>query len=546
MAWIGVAIVGGAVVGGTAMAMGSRSGGSQPTYQNTTYNESTREALNAQIDLAPQLYGAESNDNYGRPAYARLNQKIIEEGLLGEEVVVDSGGYVDRFMAGQLPEGGMEFKSERDVWEQYLKDNPDVARVISSGRDPDGSRAYWTQGKEAWQAAKQHYGTHGVKEGRKKYDIGMYDASGNKVTGTTVKEYVGGEAGPQRQGGAVSLLAGDQKQEFFDGKVRKAGFDEAGNFMGTSKLEQDMLERAKYQQAQTEVGLVGRFGNQLTESYRDQGDIRGALNQYKALGDKTSDHGGLRSSLVGMAKDELALGGQLTDRERRRVEQASRSASSARGRGRDFSAVMDEVVANDQLSRQRENERRLFASQVLGLADSGLQQDRAFAAQRVGLEQATSADPFMALTGRASGASVASGQSLYGNAAAGISAGPTLYNPHAGAEFIANQNAGLNNFNANIYAANAQKDAAMFGSIMSLGGTLGSAAISACWVAREVYGVNNPKWMIFRHWMLFLSPFWFRSIYLTFGEMFAKFIRNKPRLKARIRAWMDTKIRETI
>jgi hypothetical protein len=72
------------------------------------------------------------------------------------------------------------------------------------------------------------------------------------------------------------------------------------------------------------------------------------------------------------------------------------------------------------------------------------------------------------------------------------------------------------------------------------------AAGGGCWVAREVYGQHNPMWLIFRHWMLFISPFWFRAIYLNFGERFAKFIKDKPRLKARIRAWMDTKIKEVI
>jgi len=522
-------------------------GGSQPTYVTNDYEETMREALQAQIDLAPQLYAAESDENYGRPAYARLNQKLVEEGLLGEKVTVDGGGYIQRFKVGATPEGGFKYDSDEERFKRYLQDNPDVARVIKSGRDPDGSRAYWTQGKEAWEAARDHYQTHGQAENRKVYETGqIYDKHGNKVSGAYQQEYHGGKAGAHRTGGAVSLIAGDQVTDFSDGSTRRAGFDEFGNFMGTSQLEQDMLERAKDQQTRTEVDLARRYGAGLTDAYRAQGGIQQALDNYNKLGRETSDHGGLRSALVGMASDELAAGGELTDRERRRVEQSSRAASSARGRGRDFSAVVDEVAANETLSRQRESERRLFASQVLGLADQGLAQDRAFAAQRIGLEQATSADPFMAITGRASGASVASGQSLYGNAAAGISAGPTLYNPSQGAEFIANQTAGLNNFNANIYASNQQAKAGMFGGLMGAAGTIGGAAILACWVAREVYGVHSPKWMVFRHWMLFLSPFWFRAIYLNFGERFAKFIKNKPRLKARIRAWMDTKIRETV
>ena len=201
-----------------------------------------------------------------------------------------------------------------------------------------------------------------------------------------------------------------------------AGFDESGEFMGTSALEQDMLEKAKDQQTRAEIAMANEYGGQLTDAYRAQGGIKTALDDFNALGNKNSDHGGLRSTLTQQALSDLQLGGQLSDQERRQVEQDSRMAMSARGRGRDFAGVVDEVASNEAMRRQRETERRMFASQALGLADAGLAQDRAFAAQRVGIEQATSADPFMAITGRASGASVASGQNLYGNAAAGINA----------------------------------------------------------------------------------------------------------------------------
>lgn len=517
-------------------------GGGQPTYVSNDYQETMREALQAQIDLAPQLFASESDNAYGRPAYARLNQKLVEEGLLGEEMTVDAGGYVQRFKAGAVPEGGYEID---DPYE-YLIDRHNLHALVQ-GWDGPNDPAEWTRGMSKKEIVDTWI-THERRRGNniQKPKAGIYDKRGNKVDGAYEKEFVGGKAGTRRTGGAVSLIAGDQYSDFSDGTTRRAGFDESGNFMGTSALEQDMLERAKDQQTRTEVDLANRYGQGLTEAYRSQGGIQDALDNYNELGRETSDHGGLRSALVGMASDELAAGGALTDRERRRVEQTSRAAMGARGRSRDFAGIVDEVSANETLSRQRESERRLFASQVLGLADQGLAQDRAFAAQRVGLEQATSADPFMAITGRASGASVASGQSLYGNAAAGISAGPTLYNPSQGAEFIANQTAGLNNFNANMYASNQSAKAGMFGGLMGAAGTIGGAAILACWVAREVYGVHSPKWMIFRHWMLFLSPVWFRATYLTFGERFAKFIRNKPRLKARIRAWMDSKIRETV
>lgn len=66
------------------------------------------------------------------------------------------------------------------------------------------------------------------------------------------------------------------------------------------------------------------------------------------------------------------------------------------------------------------------------------------------------------------------------------------------------------------------------------------AGAAACWVAREVYGTQDPKWMIFREWMLHEAPSWFRKLYLTFGERFARFIHDKPQWKNVIRTFMDS------
>ena len=93
-------------------------------------------------------------------------------------------------------------------------------------------------------------------------------------------------------------------------------------------------------------------------------------------------------------------------------------------------------------------------------------------------------------------------------------------------------------------AAKGSATAGLFGGLGALGGgLLRNPNILTCWVAREVYGMHNPAWLLFREWMLNESPSWFRAIYIKFGERFAKFISDKPRIKARIRLWMDTKIR---
>ena len=63
-----------------------------------------------------------------------------------------------------------------------------------------------------------------------------------------------------------------------------------------------------------------------------------------------------------------------------------------------------------------------------------------------------------------------------------------------------------------------------------------------CWVAREVYGSDNPRWRMFREWLLADAPAWFRNLYIARGESFAAWISNKPALKAVIRRWMDRRI----
>ena len=67
--------------------------------------------------------------------------------------------------------------------------------------------------------------------------------------------------------------------------------------------------------------------------------------------------------------------------------------------------------------------------------------------------------------------------------------------------------------------------------IGSLIGTLGSAWIMSCWVAREVYGKENVQWFIFRTWLQYDAPKWFKNLYMKHGESYAKLISKVPPLK---------------
>jgi protein involved in polysaccharide export with SLBB domain len=60
-----------------------------------------------------------------------------------------------------------------------------------------------------------------------------------------------------------------------------------------------------------------------------------------------------------------------------------------------------------------------------------------------------------------------------------------------------------------------------------------------CWVAREVYGAENPQWLLFRAWLLTEAPDWLREAYAAHGEEFAAWIHDKPLAKAAVKALMD-------
>lgn len=109
---------------------------------------------------------------------------------------------------------------------------------------------------------------------------------------------------------------------------------------------------------------------------------------------------------------------------------------------------------------------------------SGLGAERASAAQMVGLEQATSADPFQAILKRKGQNNLGAGGQLFGSAQYGLQSGPQYLNPEAGLGFISNQATNAANmFNAQ-QAAGATRQAGLFGGLGSIaGGFLGNTGL---------------------------------------------------------------------
>ena len=247
------------------------------------------------------------------------------------------------------------------------------------------------------------------------------------------------------------------------------------------------------------------------------------------------------------------------------------------GRTFDQSAAIDEAEARVLEDNQRKMQNRAFAQSVLG-QEAGIQtadDTRAMGADQfnVGtkmdserlreslrmqgllgyldaasriqqMEDRDSLDPFQAILGRGGGTALQQGQSVFGQAGYGLQSSPQYLNPEAGLGFIQNQATNAANMAIADQQSRAMSQSGIFQGLGSLGsGLLRNPKIFKCWVAREVYGAHNSSWLLFRNWLDTKAPRWFDKLYLRFGERFAKFISNKPRLKARIRAWMDSKIR---
>jgi len=282
----------------------------------------------------------------------------------------------------------------------------------------------------------------------------------------------------------------------------------------------------------------------------------------------------LRNTIEQEALNQLRLGSTLGAEERRGYEQAVRQAQTARGNIFGLGPAVQEAAQLGAAGEQRKLARYGAAQQFLSSGETTGAAAARDLALREGLQQ-----------------------SRLGAAAGFIAGGPSLYN--LANQRLGQQNAAFQNYiNANqaqpgqfqtgamqnqfyqttnpnipvqlaqnatnimgidakflgdVYASRVgaisrqQTGAQQFADIAGgVGGLLGKIAPGGffCWVAREVYGSDNPKWLQFREWMLTKASDNLRNFYIKHGEKIAESIRNKPRIKAIIRKWMDGKIIE--
>jgi hypothetical protein len=301
----------------------------------------------------------------------------------------------------------------------------------------------------------------------------------------------------------------------------------------------DLQSQIEAKTAQSQLGLYGALQpqySQLENAYttqQQQDQLKGLQERapgYIQAFQQAQGTAGINQALQKYAENNLnqqmQAGFQLSPEEQRAINQQSLQPFAARGTALGNQADLASVLNRYQYAQTRKQQ---ALQQASGIGSYLTQQ---------------SAPALASFYQQPMYAGAFGGQAV-GNALAGQgAAGPALFNPES--QTGMGSIYGAYNANMGLYGTQMQADAArkagMMGMIGQIGGTAIGAAAMMCWVAREVYGAHNPDWLLFREWLTERAPKWFHDLYCKFGERFAAFIKNKPRLKAVIRKWMDSKI----
>ena len=459
------------------------------------YGESMREALQAQIDLAKPLYEAEASREYGRPAYAQLETDILRDALLGQERFVPTSagaaGGTGELLGGNTLTNYLATMDQAPETRQATQEETLQALFGADGWAPEGWE--WVDG-DFGSGRLQRVGIGqatqglpgGATTGNLFQDAGLSAIGGALYQPTQVSEG-GGQGGVaqgniQRGGGLLDLLGGTGRQDYGtgaitqefvtreateddvsagtaryvgqeiqDGRVRdgqmigetrdvlqsqtrRPGYSPEGEFMGLAQYGSDIAEQAARRQRSADIADVQRLGGIASQAIREADPLSA----------------GLLGTMGEQATEGLAAGQDLTQRERERAIKDARTAWEARGRLRDPGAVVSELENLESARRAREAQRRAFATQTMQAS------------------RAMTADPFMAILGRPSGASQQIATQGLGGAQYGLSSGPQLYNPEAGLSYMLGQQTNQ----ANLQAAQAGARGGLMGGLLGAGGSI--------------------------------------------------------------------------
>ena len=193
-------------------------------------------------------------------------------------------------------------------------------------------------------------------------------------------------------------------------------------------------------QREADIAAVEQLGGRATEA------LRQADPQQAALIDEMNQQ----------AMSELALGGALSDSQKRNIQQGMRAGQVSRGLGVGVGDAVAEALAQAEGAEQMKASRRQFAGQVAGM------------------NQSVKGDPFMSILGRSSGVSPMMAGQIFGQGKSMVPG--QLFNPESSyAGGLYGQNAQMT---MGARQATARNRSNMFGAVMGGLGALGGGYLS--------------------------------------------------------------------
>ena len=323
-------------------------------------------------------------------------------------------------------------------------------------------------------------------------DYNQYLAEGSnalKAQDQLLRQQVGYEAGLQ------PLLTAQQMASL------------KGQSQGLLGLYGDLYDPAQAMQkryAGDQLTMMGGFGQQATQA---------------AIGSMDATTRGIYDTFGQQALSDLQMGSSLNAQETNQAQQAARAAGAARGLSFSRQGGDLEILNTYNMGQKRQTQRQGVAQQAYQMGT---------AQQQIGLQgflnPAFAASQQYGLSGLVQGA-----QASY----AGLGSSSFL-TPES--QYLANIRANRIQMETSIQSANAARSGAIWGGVAS---GIGAAIGGKCWVAREVYGKDNPEWVVFRNWLESEAPEWLDTLYTEEGERFAGFISDKPLLKSVVKMAMD-------
>jgi len=539
-----------------------------------------REILSSQIELMPRVLASEQQY---QPLFAQLQASV--QGYLAQQALEQAGRYYPQIAEMEAQYSAANRAAELQQLQQTLPQYQAAMEQLSPGY----RQAMEGMGAIAQQAAQEaqqrpsftNYaaGVAGPSTGQFVGGVGEYQAGG-ELTGVgqpteagflqgvqgpalsaglqnidqnLVRQYVQSMPGMEEaaaQAGQIAqqeLAAGralTPEEERMAQQAARSAYAARGTALGGQAVASEILGREQFanQRLQQRLGAAGAAQGLVQQTYAP------ALQQALQRQITGAEYGlGAQQQLFAQQAARENLAQQI--QQQRYAQGMGREQLLGQAQAQRFAQAMgrEQLAAGTQQEAFQQAMQRQQADVSRETAAQGLQAARAqLASGALGEMRAAQAPAIQAfykqpiLQGQANLAQqmgMAGAQQM----------GPQFFNPESQTGIGAIY--GAYNTQANLAAAQAQAGAGRQSGMMGMLGALGGAAIKAapsmialCWVAREVYGASNPRWIDFRSWMILEAPKWLLALYVRFGERVAKFISDKPVIKAVIRKWMDSKI----